>query len=393
MVQPLAEAAVDATNAAMAACEPETGSAGAGALLFAAAMLLPISPGALAEGAPDRATFSLKYLDYLDSQPGADRVRVQAPMLMLSLPFKEEWLLNASYVNDTVSGASPRYHTRSLTRLFDVRNAVTAALTRFMPDRSFTLATALSTERDYDSASLSATGSWYFDNKNTELSTGIGYTYDRINPTNKVVIDERKKIIDLVAGVTQVMTRDDIVQLTLRHSSGKGYYSDPYKAFDERPSARDSNSFLVRWNHDWSRASGISRLTYRYYNDTFGIDAHTLGVEYVQFLPQGWSVMPLVRLHSQNNASFYVPADPAQGDRPTFPSPDARYYTQDQRLSAFGAVTIGAKVSKRIGRDWLVDFKYEHYEQRSEWALQGDPDPSLAPFRARSIQVGFSYQF
>lgn len=392
-MRPLVGAAVDAINTAIAAAEPEAGSSGAGALLLAAAMLLPISHGVHAEGAPDRATLSLKYLDYLDSQPGADRVRIRAPMLMLSLPFKEEWLLNASYVNDTVSGASPRYHTRALTQLFDVRKAVTAAVTRFMPDRSFTIGTVWSSERDYDSSSLSATGSWYFDNKNTELNAGVGYTYDRINPTNKLVVDERKKIIDLVAGVTQVLTRDDIVQLTLRRSSGTGYYSDPYKAFDERPGARDSNSFLVRWNHDWSRASGISRLTYRYYNDTFGIDAHTLGLEYVQFLPQGWSVMPLVRLHSQNNASFYVPADPAQGDRPTFPSPDARYYTQDQRLSAFGAVTIGAKVSKRVNRDWVVDFKYEHYEQRSEWALQGQPDPSLAPFRAKSIQVGFSYQF
>ncbi|NDE70066.1 MAG: DUF3570 domain-containing protein, partial [Actinobacteria bacterium] len=77
-----------------------------------------------------------------------------------------------------------------------------------------------------------------------------------INPTNKVVIDEQKKIIDLIAGVTQVMTRNDLVQLTLRHSQGSGYYSDPYKAFDERPRSRDSNSFLVRWNHDWESMAG-----------------------------------------------------------------------------------------------------------------------------------------
>ena len=384
---------VDVIDATPATCAPGVSPASAGTLLLAAAMLLPMGTEAVAESAPTKSTIAIKYLDYLDSQPDADRVRVRAPMLMLSVPFKDEWLLNTSYVNDTVSGASPRYHTRALTRLFDVRKAATATLTRFMPDSSFTMGTTWSSERDYDSSSLSATGSWYFNNKNTELSTGVGYTYDRINPTNKVVIDEQKKIIDLIAGVTQVMTRNDLVQLTLRHSQGSGYYSDPYKAFDERPRSRDSNSFLVRWNHDWESMAGISRLTYRYYNDSFGIDAHTLGLEYVQMLSNGWSVMPLLRLHSQNNASFYVAADPAQGDRPTFPPSDARYYSQDQRLAAMGAVTTGVKITKRLSRDWVVDAKYEHYEQRSYWALQGDPDRSLSPFRARSVQVGLSYQF
>ena len=40
-----------------------------------------------AETAPERGYVTFKMLDYLDSQPGADRIRVRAPALSaLSLP-------------------------------------------------------------------------------------------------------------------------------------------------------------------------------------------------------------------------------------------------------------------------------------------------------------------
>ena len=361
--------------------------------LLAAALLLPITGAVMAEPAPEKSTLSFKYLDYLDSQPGADRVRIRAPMLMLDVPFKDEWLLNSSFVSDTVSGASPRYHTRQLTKLFDVRSATTLGLTRLLTNGSVTVASAYSSERDYVSKSLSVTAAWFFNNKNTEVTFGSGITRDAINPTNKIVSDEKKRINDFVIGVTQVLTPKDIAQLTVRYSDGSGYYSDPYKAFDERPRNRTAKSVLARWNHYFDSIDGSARIAYRFYTDSFNIDAHTLNFEYAQLVGNGWTVMPLVRLYSQNSASFYVPVDPAQGERPTFPNQSAIYYSEDQRLSAFGGLTVGMKLSKQITKDFLVDAKIEQYEQRSNWTINGTPDLGLAPFSARSVQIGFSYQF
>ncbi len=361
--------------------------------LLLASLLLPLAPSADAETAPEKASLQLKYLDYLDSQPGADRIRVRAPMLMLSIPFKDEWLLNTSLVNDTVSGASPRYHTKALTKMFDVRNAVSASVTHLYPERAETLGIAKSKERDYESSSVSATHVWFLNGKNTEVTLGASYTYDSINPANRLVVDEHKQIIDLITGVTQILTTADILQLTLRYSDGNGYYNDPYKSMDQRPRHRQAQSLLSRWNHYWDAVGGTSRISYRYYTDSFGIDAHTINLEYVQPLAHGWNLMPLLRLYTQNAASFYVPSDPAQPNLPIFPDPTMRYYSEDQRLSAFGARTIGAKLSKQINRDLLVDVKIEKYDQRSGWALQGKPDEGLLPFSARSLQVGFNYQF
>lgn len=103
--------------------------------------------------------------------------------------------------------------------------------------------------------------------------------------------------------------------------------------------------------------------------------------------------MPLVRLYTQKSARFYVDVDPDAGPFPTNPPPDATYYLLDQRLSSFGAVTLGVKVAKQIDADWLVDVKFEQYQQRGHWALAGKGSPGLEPFNARSIQVGISRQF
>ena len=188
------------------------------------------------------------------------------------------------------------------------------------------------------------------------------------------------------------------MQLNFGYSKGSGYYSDPYKLNDNRPRDRNSFTALARWNHhfDDNGTDGTVHLTYRYYSDTFGIRAHTLDAEYVQPLYKGWTVTPLLRLYTQNEADFYVSAAAAEWADPTQATPkptDAVYYSEDQRLSAFGAITGGLKVSKQINKDWLVDAKYEYYEQRANWSLSGGGDKGLTPFKARSVQVGVSRQF
>jgi hypothetical protein len=77
----------------------------------------------------------------------------------------------------------------------------------------------------------------------------------------------------------------------------------------------------------------------------------------------------------------------------TVPPADMLYYTEDSRLSAFGALTFGVKVEKRFLTSWMVDFRIDHYAQRGNWAMSGNPDPALAKFSANFIQVGVSREF
>lgn len=373
--------------------EESVGRNTVGAALVSAAMSLLFSDLAMAENAPDRGVISLKYLDYLDSQPDKDRILVRATALKLVAPINGEWAIGASGTTDVISGASPAYHTTALKKLRDRRNAADAEVTRYFQNNSVTLGVNQSKESDYLARGFSLQASQSSEDRNTTFTAGIAQSKDTINPNNNIVNNEKKQVTEFLVGVTQVLTSDDIVQLNLGLSQGRGYFSDPYKALDSRPRDRQSHTVLLRWNHHIESQHSSVRSSYRYFSDSWGTKAHTLGLEYVYPFSQGWSVTPALRAYSQSAANFYIDAGPSDFPFPPNPPEGAIYFTEDQRLSAFGALTFGLKVSKQLNDDWLVDLKIEQYTQRSNWRLIGHGSPGLEPFYARSIQFGVSRQF
>jgi hypothetical protein len=369
---------------------------GMAASILSAALMLP-GVQAHAEAPPTNGVVSLGYLDYRDSQSGLDRIRVHAPSLSIMAPVAGVWSISGSVVTDDVSGASPRYHTAvsGASRMSDERKAGDVALTRYLDRGSVTVGAAYSTEHDYVSRSLSLQGSLESENHNTTWSAGIGHSDDHIDPVNHIVTNERKRTTNFLLGVTQVLTANDVAQLTLSYNDGNGYFSDPYKTFDNRPRTRSESTLLARWNHHIDATGGTSRLSYRYYRDSFGVRGHTLGEEYVQPLSDGWSMTPEVRLYTQSAASFYY--DPVYDSKLGAPFPPGYngtgYMSADQRLSGFGALTLALKASKQIDALWSVDVKVSAYEQRGSWRLFHQGSPGLDAFRSQTLQIAINRQW
>ena len=365
--------------------------------LFAAACsALPLA--AQADVPPENATISLKYLDYQDSQPGIDRIRVKAPAIAVSAPFAADWSFDGSVVFDAISGASPAYYTaaRSLSDITEQRRALDASVTRYWADGSLKVGAAVSTESDYDSRAVSALGSWSSADRNTTFKFGLGVTRDRIRSNIDGTLDESRTTVDGLLGITQVITPTDIAQITVTFANGQGFFSDPYKALDSRPRSRQASTLVGRWNHFFDSTDGTARVSYRYYSDTNQIKAHTLGLEYEQPLPGGWAITPLFRVYSQSAASFYVDPDPKFPNRVNIPEdyvPGESLLSFDQRTSAYGARTLGFKLSKQFSKDWAADVKLERYEQRGEWRIGGDGSSGLAPFIAKTVQLGLTRRF
>jgi hypothetical protein len=367
------------------------------ASLLAAALLLP-GVQAMADEPPQNGTISLRYLDYADRQAGLERIRAHSPSIAVTAPVAGDWSIEGSLTADDVSGASPRYHTAvsGASHMQDERKAGDIAATRYFRRGTVTAGAAYSTEHDYVSRALSLNGTLSSDDNDTTWAFGLAGSRDTINPVNHVVADEHKRTVSVLAGVTRVLTPNDIGQLTLTRTNGDGYFNDPYKLFDNRPRSRRQNTVLLRWNHYVDSTGGTSRLAYRYYSDSYRIRAHTLSGEYVQPLGGGWSVVPELRLYSQSAASFYY--DPVYDAAVGAPFPPGfssgadpnRLSSPDQRLSGFGAVTVGLKVVREIGKLWTVDVKVEGYEQRGNWRLFHDGSPGLAPLHARTFQVGLT---
>jgi hypothetical protein len=365
----------------------------AGALLAAALALPGVVPvSALAQTAPDQGLVALKYVDYRDWQPGADRIHVHSPSLYVLKPLSDSLAAEGSLVYDSISGASPLYHNTlsgasGKGGVTDYRTAGDVKITKYLDGAAIGVGGAISSERDYLSHALSLDVRISSEDRNRTYAVGIGGASDRIDSTNGLAEDKHRRTVDLLLGVTQALSADAIVQSNLTYSDGHGYYSDPYKTIDVRPDRRRILAWLTRVNRHLPRFDATLSLSYRYVRDSFGSDSHTVEAAWYQPLGNGWSVKPALRYYTQAAADFYFDPPFPQGfsiDRP---------YTADTRLSAFGALTPGITVAKLLSEGWAVDLKVEFYRQRSAWRAGGGGSPGLEPLSARWIQAGISKAF
>jgi hypothetical protein len=249
--------------------------------VFAAALALP-GVVAHAENAPEHGEIALKYLHYQDSQPDLQRIRVEAPSFYFLAPLGTHWSSEGSFVYDSVSGATPRYHTAisgATPHMSEERKAGDVKVTRYFERSSYGLGVSHSNERDYQSTAGSFDAGFTSDDGNRTWNIGLGYAYDTVGSVNDSTLHEHKRTTEALLGVTQALTPRDLVQLNTTFSFGRGYYSDPYKEPDVRPRERNEAVALARWNHHFSGAGATLRSSYRFYRDSFGIRAHTVGAE------------------------------------------------------------------------------------------------------------------
>lgn len=345
-----------------------------------------------AENAPEKVVLAFKQLHYQDYQKSMKRIKADAPSVFLQVPVGEHWSVDASAVMDLVSGASPRYYSAvsGASHMDDKRKAYNAKISHYQSRSAYSASYSRSNEHDYLSNAVSLDARFSTEDNNTTFNVGVGAASDKINPVNEIVVDEKKDTYQFITGVTHALTPSDLLQAQLGYSSGKGYYSDPYKTAENRPDTRRQETAVARWNHHFEGAGASLRSIYRFYNDSWKVQAHTLTFEWAQPLGEKVTLTPALSYYTQSSAKFYI--DPApDGSLPIVS--ESMYSSLDQRLSAFGAVSGGATLDWHISESWSADLKGEYYHQRSDWRLGGDGSPGIDRFSYYAIQVGLSYSF
>lgn len=369
-------------------------------LLLAACALPGVLPATAQGQAESEAPpqLSIRTLHYQDQQPGLKRVKVTAPALGIQWPIAARWSLAASATADAVSGATPRWHSSvsGASRMHEERRGGRLDLTHHGDRSGWTVGGAFSDEHDYHSRALSFTGRIDSDDHNRRWSAGAAVTSDRIGSSDDPTLAERRRTQEFTAGLTQVISPQAIAQLALTHVASRGYHSDPYKLLDQRPRTRHQNTLMLRWNQHLEGLASTLRLHWRLYRDSWGIRAHSAGAEWVWQASERIGVTPLVRLHTQNAARFYVdPVYSYLGEPypPGYFESPPQFLSLDQRLAAFGAVTTGLKLTVAADGGWSAELRLEQYRQRADWRAGGPGSPGLAPFSARLLQWGLTRRF
>jgi hypothetical protein len=357
---------------------------------MAAALALPgvLPATAHAQSAPDKGIFELQYLSYRDWQPGRNRMKVDAPAFYALMPIGDTWVVEGGMVYDAMSGASPLYfNTLSGASVGDYRTAGDLKVTHYYGEYAVSFGGFVSSEQDFLSRGASLNVQVYSEDRNRTWLFGVAGTNDRINATNGVAPNSRRNSLEFVVGVTQALSANSIIQSNLTYYTGHGYYSDPYKPLDTRPSTRETTAWLTRYNLYLPEPDATLQLSYRLLFDSFGSNSNAFGIAWVQALPWGFVVTPGFRYYSQTAADFYK--------NPPFPKGyvDGQDYSADTRLASFGAMTGGVTVAKTVWDGWNVAFRADMYRQNTAWQIFGTGSPGIKTFSARWFQVNLTKNF
>lgn len=362
--------------------------------LFNAALAIPavamsFSTQAQAQNKAEDTKVKFFYADYRDYDRYDDRMHIQAPIAWMRAPVSDSVDIEGSFTLDSMTGASPFYH-NTLTGasgegVNDTRRAYDLKLTKYMENFSVSVGTAFSDEDDYESAAGSLETSIWTEDKNTIFTAGFSGSSDDISSSIAPTLDESRRTFNFILGVTQVLDVNSILQTNLSFTSGDGFFSDPYKTLDKRPESRDQWALLTRYNRYFEEIDASLHTDYRYYTDSWGIDSHM--VEFALYKPIGDSFLlrPNIRYYTQNAADFFIDSFP--------PEDFERFISGDQRMSSFGGVTAGLKLSAEMGAGFTTDLLYSYIMQRPEWTLGSSGSSVIEPFRARILAVSLTKQF
>ncbi len=336
----------------------------------------------------DTASFSLAYDTITGATPTGE------------VPFGSVQTVTSPSGNTSTVSAS----TKPFLNVKDERTAISGSwqhqLTRLV---GLSFALNKSTEGDYDSEGKQISVILDNEDKLTTWSLGVADTNDTISRSsradgvagvplemsNSALLqrqsqNETRKTQDLSIGLTQVLTSNTLMQLTLSKSESDGYHTDPYKLlsvvdgngiqvasyYEKRPNSRSRDIFYGGLIHNMG--GDVLRADFRYYTDDWGIVSNTFDLKY-RWKSGNWFYEPRIRFYKQSAADFHKYYLNASDSLPDFASADSR-------LDAFKSNTLGFYTGFEV-KNYVISARLEYMSQ------SGSSDNQSVPIKLKSYNL------
>ncbi len=372
--------------------------------LTSSALLLPAYQGVRADAAPEFIELGMRYSKYEEDNTqgsktfggSSQRFDIDAAQFHLLAPVADNWAVAVDVQWEDMSGASPWFVGQSLdgspkvimsgASIEDTRTEVSVT-TRYYYDRGNAgFNYVRSEEDDYDSNAVALDGSFNSADGMTTYSGAISTSRDDIEPTQGSVptntLKNDKDISSAWVGVSRIVSKNAIVRFGLAYTYREGFLTDPYKKNDKRPGERNEWALSTGYRQYFFLPDGALQADYRYFDDDWGVASHTLNLAWHQNLWQDTQLIPFVRYYSQDEADFFA----------NIADTDKRHYSEDYRLSSFGAVTLGLRLRQEIG-NWAITAVGERYETDESWGVySGEESPALVNYWRYSFGLDYIFR-
>jgi hypothetical protein len=374
------------------------------AAVLAIALGIALAPAALAAVLPeDRA-------DVLYHRYDGGGVTIDGPSLLVRKKFADKYSVSANYYVDMVSSASidvvttasPYSERRTQTSLgADVLNGRT----------QYSVALSNSDENDYTARTAGFDVSQDLFGDLTNLSFGYTRGWDEVRKRGDDAFEEPVDRSTWRVGLTQILTPALMMGVSYELVSDEGFLNNPYRSVryldpdsasgfsfqpEVYPATRTSNAVSIEARYFLPYRAAVYGH-YRWFGDTWGVDADTVKVGYTHPVGRRWILDLSYRWYGQSAADFYSDLFPRR-DAQNFMGRDKELSTFTSQMVGLGATyelpPFGVPFLKRSTVSLFYDrFRFDYDDFRDVRAGGTPGEEPLYGFDADVLRLFFSGWF
>jgi len=313
-----------------------------------AVLLAPLAwPAAAAVLPDDRA-------DVLYHRYEGGGVTIDGPSLLVRKKVAENYSVSANYYVDMVSSASIDVLTTA-SPYEETRKQGSLAVDALNGKTQYTLSFTNSDENDYTANTASFDVSQALFGELTTLSMGFSRGWDEVRKRGDSEFEEPVDRRSYRVGLSQIVTPKLMLGLAYETITDEGFLNNPYRsvryldaenpagfAFQPEvyPSTRTSNAVAFNARY-FLPYRAVAFAEYRWFTDTWGIDANNVRVGYTHPIGERWVLEGGYRWYDQSAADFYSDL---------FPRRDAQnFLARDKELSTFTSHMLSVGASYELG--------------------------------------------
>jgi hypothetical protein len=298
-------------------------------------------------------------------------VEVTGPSILIRKSFAKSFSGYYNYYVDNVSSAS--IDVLSYASPYTEQRKENSLGLDYVHDKTaINFGATASRENDYDANTtyFSISQDMFGDLTNVTLGYSLGNNIVRNN--NDPDFEEPADSRSYRLSVTQVLTKDLILGFAYEAIADEGYLNNPYRSVryvdssvptgfawqsEVYPQTRTSNAASLRLGYYLPYRASIYG-GYRYFSDTWGIDASTYEIGYTH--PIGsWYFDINYRYYSQNSADFYSDLFPYFNAQ-NFLARDKELSTYDSNQFGIGVTYLFAENGWRFIKSGSLNFYYNY---------------------------------
>jgi hypothetical protein len=275
---------------------------------------------------------------------------IDGPSILLRKKIGNYVSVSANYYVDSISGAS--IDVLATASPYEEERTENSVGVDFLHNKTLmSLNYTTSSENDFEAESIHLGVSQDIFGDHTTLTLGYSKGNDEVGKTGDDNFLELAERQNYRLGITQVITKNMILGLSVENISDQGYLNNPYRSVrfldassargyrfetEVYPNTRRSNAAAITANYYLPyRASVYGEA--KVFSDSWGIEANTVKLGYIHTFGEDWIVELRGRHYQQDKADFYQ-------DLYTR-SAEFNFRARDKEMSTFNNLSLGLSLT------------------------------------------------